>query len=131
VKGKAAGAVVLVLLAVVFGLFPVRETSKVVLLRGIELYQHEFSGFFPAIHCRMKPTCSSYAEICISRFGPWKGSLLALKRILRCGPWVPEGQKDPPPPRKAVASGAGSAYPASGVPGTPRGNYASLPTSHP
>jgi len=130
-KWMAAGAVVLVLVAVVFTVLPVRKTTEVILLRGIELYQHRLSGVFPAIHCRMKPTCSSYAKICISRFGPRKGSLLALKRILSCGPWIPEGREDPPPPGKTVASGAGSAYSASGVPDTPRGNYASLRTSHP
>ena len=52
----------------------------------------------PAIgcHCRFHPTCSSYAMLAIQRHGPWRGSLLALKRVLRCHPLHPGGV-DPVP----------------------------------
>ena len=46
--------------------------------------------------CRYTPTCSSYAIIAIERFGAFKGSILAIKRILRCNPWGGSGY-DPVP----------------------------------
>lgn len=46
--------------------------------------------------CRFQPTCSGYARIAISRFGPWRGSVLSLWRLLRCQPWC-SGGYDPVP----------------------------------
>ncbi len=47
--------------------------------------------------CRYYPSCSHYSIRAIARFGPLKGSWLALKRILRCNPWGGNGY-DPVPP---------------------------------
>ncbi|MBR4618476.1 MAG: membrane protein insertion efficiency factor YidD [Bacilli bacterium] len=46
--------------------------------------------------CRYTPTCSEYAKEAIIRFGSFKGSFLAFKRILRCNPWGGSGY-DPVP----------------------------------
>jgi len=46
--------------------------------------------------CRFHPTCSDYARIAITRFGPWRGSLLTTWRLLRCQPLC-EGGEDPVP----------------------------------
>ncbi|WP_333678290.1 membrane protein insertion efficiency factor YidD [Dyella sp.] len=46
--------------------------------------------------CRFYPSCSDYARIAVSRFGPWRGSLLAGWRILRCQPLC-SGGNDPVP----------------------------------
>jgi putative membrane protein insertion efficiency factor len=46
--------------------------------------------------CRFYPSCSDYARIAISRFGPWRGSILAAWRILRCQPMC-SGGTDPVP----------------------------------
>jgi len=37
--------------------------------------------------CRFRPTCSEYAIESFIKFGLFKGSLLTLKRLLRCHPW--------------------------------------------
>ncbi|HXE78235.1 MAG TPA: membrane protein insertion efficiency factor YidD [Rhodanobacter sp.] len=46
--------------------------------------------------CRFHPSCSEYARIAVTRFGPWRGSLLALWRVLRCQPLC-DGGDDPVP----------------------------------
>lgn len=46
--------------------------------------------------CRFTPTCSTYALEAIRKHGPLRGTLLAVKRILRCHPWGGSGY-DPVP----------------------------------
>ncbi len=46
--------------------------------------------------CRFHPSCSDYARIAVTRFGPWRGSLLAGWRVLRCQPLC-TGGNDPVP----------------------------------
>lgn len=41
--------------------------------------------------CRFHPSCSDYAILAIRRHGPLKGSLQALRRLLRCHPLHPGG----------------------------------------
>jgi putative membrane protein insertion efficiency factor len=48
--------------------------------------------------CRFHPTCSSYAQVAIARFGPTRGTLMAVWRILRCQPLC-TGGFDPVPER--------------------------------
>lgn len=66
---------------------------------GIHVYQATLSRVFAAsgVTCRFDPTCSHYGEAVVRRFGVVKGGWLALKRVLRCGPWTPAGTLDPPP----------------------------------
>lgn len=63
---------------------------KKLFLTLIRFYQTAISAYTPA-RCRYYPTCSSYAYTAISRFGAWKGGLLAIMRILRCHPFHPGG----------------------------------------
>jgi putative membrane protein insertion efficiency factor len=37
--------------------------------------------------CRFVPTCSEFAGEAVQKFGVLRGSLLALKRLLRCHPF--------------------------------------------
>lgn len=46
--------------------------------------------------CRFHPTCSTYARVAIARFGPVRGMLMAVWRILRCQPLC-AGGLDPVP----------------------------------
>lgn len=41
--------------------------------------------------CRFLPTCSAYALDAITYYGPYKGTMLALKRISKCHPWGGHG----------------------------------------
>jgi len=47
-------------------------------------------------HCRYHPSCSVYAQTSVQRFGVCKGSWLALRRLLRCGPWGAGGIDEVP-----------------------------------
>lgn len=68
---------------------------KTLLLSLIHIYRKLISPLFPA-SCRFQPTCSQYALEAIEKFGVFKGSWLAIKRILRCHPFHPGGY-DPIP----------------------------------
>ncbi|MCL2120912.1 MAG: membrane protein insertion efficiency factor YidD [Clostridiales bacterium] len=71
---------------------------KRLLLQLIKFYQYCISPRFkPA--CRFVPSCSKYAYEAIERFGPGKGTWLAVKRIARCHPFYPGGY-DPVPEEK-------------------------------
>lgn len=56
------------------------------LIKLIKIYRYFFSAFFGQ-QCRFFPSCSEYALIAIEKHGAFKGSLLAIKRILKCHPW--------------------------------------------
>lgn len=71
---------------------------KILLLWLIQGYRVLISPLFPPT-CRFHPTCSQYALEAIERFGVWRGSWMALTRILRCHPFHPGGY-DPVPPAK-------------------------------
>lgn len=68
---------------------------KIILLLLIRFYRVFLSPLKPP-SCRYVPTCSEYAMIAVEKYGATKGSLLAIKRILRCHPFH-EGGYDPVP----------------------------------
>jgi len=82
-----------------------------ILLFVVRAYQFALSPLL-GNQCRFAPTCSQYAVEAIERFGPWRGALLALGRVLRCHPWHAGGW-DPVPPRRPCATDQGSACAAS------------------
>jgi hypothetical protein len=60
------------------------------LLFLIRIYRKIISPLKPPT-CRFYPTCSAYALEAITKYGPIKGSFLAVKRVLRCHPLNPGG----------------------------------------
>jgi putative membrane protein insertion efficiency factor len=46
--------------------------------------------------CRFYPTCSTYAQEAIEKYGFWRGNWLILKRLARCHP-LSKGGFDPVP----------------------------------
>lgn len=71
-----------------------RHGVRAALIRIIRLYQGLRAG--RPSPCRFWPTCSAYAVDAIERHGAGRGSLLALRRVLRCHPWGGRGV-DPVP----------------------------------
>ena len=61
----------------------------------IRFYQLVISPILPSA-CRYNPTCSAYGIDALKKHGPFKGSVLTLKRIMRCNPWGGHGE-DPVP----------------------------------
>lgn len=68
---------------------------KILLIWLIRGYRMFISPLFPP-SCRYQPTCSQYAMQAIERFGPWRGTSMGIRRILRCHPFHPGGY-DPVP----------------------------------
>ncbi|MBO7416951.1 MAG: membrane protein insertion efficiency factor YidD [Bacteroidaceae bacterium] len=65
------------------------------LILPIMFYRKFISPLTPP-SCRFVPTCSEYAIEALRKWGPFKGSWLALKRIIRCHPGGGSGY-DPVP----------------------------------
>ena len=65
------------------------------LLVLIKLYQNFISPILPST-CRYSPTCSEYSKQSLIKFGLIKGSILSIKRIIKCNPWGGSGY-DPVP----------------------------------
>jgi len=61
----------------------------------IKIYQWVISPLLGP-KCRFTPTCSHYATEALKKYGVFKGTWLAVKRIARCHPWGGKGY-DPVP----------------------------------
>jgi len=68
---------------------------KFLALTLIGAYKKVLSPFL-GNHCRYFPTCSSYVDEAIRKYGFLKGSFLGGKRLLRCHPFH-AGGIDPVP----------------------------------
>ncbi|HCC21142.1 MAG TPA: membrane protein insertion efficiency factor YidD [Verrucomicrobiales bacterium] len=70
---------------------------------GIRFYQKFLNPILKVVSpnsgCRYHPTCSNYFIQAVRIHGPFHGSWLGARRILRCHPWSGCGD-DPVPPKK-------------------------------
>ncbi|EGB0933350.1 TPA: membrane protein insertion efficiency factor YidD [Escherichia coli] len=71
---------------------------KFISIQAIFLYRR-FAPQSVRGRCRYEPSCSTYAILCIRRFGAFRGWLLAIRRIRRCRP--PNGGRDLPPVKRS------------------------------
>ena len=62
---------------------------------AIGVYQIALSPVLPRV-CRFRPTCSEYALEALKRHGVVRGTILAIRRVLRCHPFGGSGL-DPVP----------------------------------
>ena len=63
---------------------------KKIVIFIVRAYRLILSPYLPP-SCRYRPTCSQYAEEALSKYGLFKGGMLALKRISQCHPWGGHG----------------------------------------
>ena len=73
----------------------VRINMKKILIALIKFYR-KFISPMKGTKCPYTPTCSEYGLEAIEKHGAFKGSLLAVYRILRCNPFS-KGGYDPVP----------------------------------
>lgn len=76
---------------------PRRSRTAAAVLAAVRAYQVARAG--RPTGCRYLPSCSEYAVEAVEVHGALRGSGLAARRILRCGPWGGHGV-DPVPDRR-------------------------------
>ena len=60
----------------------------------LRLYKKSISRVFVSVFghsCRFSPTCSEYAAEAIKKYGPIKGGVMSMKRVIRCNPLTKPG----------------------------------------
>ena len=62
---------------------------KKILIKIIKIYQKIPGPWHDS--CRHIPTCSNYAIEAIDTYGAFRGSIMDIKRILRCNTWGTSG----------------------------------------
>ena len=66
------------------------QLSKTIVLSVLRGYKWAISPMLsPA--CRYVPTCSEYALEAVDRYGVLRGSVMAIRRVLRCHPLAGSG----------------------------------------
>ncbi|MFL5945466.1 MAG: membrane protein insertion efficiency factor YidD [Gaiellaceae bacterium] len=51
------------------------------------VYRYTLRPFLGSGSCKYHPSCSQYAIDALREFGLFKGTVLAVWRLLRCNPW--------------------------------------------
>jgi len=72
-----------------------KDRMKRALIAVVRFYRKNISPA-SAPKCRYMPTCSAYALEALEKYGALKGTVLAIRRILRCHPFR-KGGYDPVP----------------------------------
>ena len=69
---------------------------NLILIGMVRIYRKYISPMKRMPSCRYIPTCSQYAIEALQKYGPLKGSYLAIRRTLRCNHFH-KGGYDPVP----------------------------------
>ncbi len=56
----------------------------------IRFYKNFLAPYLMPV-CRYTPTCSEYGVQAITKYGPFKGGWMTLKRFASCNPWGGHG----------------------------------------
>ena len=75
---------------------------RYVLIGLLRAYRSLISPLYGQV-CRYHPSCSAYALEAVTRHGAFRGSWLAVRRLVRCHPWAAGGY-DPVPPRDVTSA---------------------------
>lgn len=69
---------------------------KKILIWLINRYQKHISLWLTSknVNCKFYPTCSEYTKQAIVKYGALKGTILGMKRLIRCNPFS-KGGYDP------------------------------------
>jgi putative membrane protein insertion efficiency factor len=86
------------------------SVAALVLRALVRLYQLTLAGVLPP-SCRFEPSCSHYAMEALRQHGAMQGSVLTVRRVLRCNPWGGMGYDPVPAPRDGRAAADGRARP--------------------
>ncbi len=82
-----------------------RRLLALPLIALVRAYQLVISPMTPP-SCRFYPSCSAYAITALERFGPFRGTWLAMRRLLHCHPWNPGGVDHVPERVRSQMAGA-------------------------
>jgi uncharacterized protein len=88
---------------------PVSRALVFLLLLPLRAYSRWISPALPP-RCRYYPSCSTYAEQAVRELGPFKGTIVAVWRVLRCNPWS-AGGLDPLDSRRLFRSDTSNEVP--------------------
>lgn len=80
------------------------------ILLMLRAYKAMLSPMLPNA-CRFVPTCSEYAQEAITRYGSFRGGMMAMWRLLRCHPFAAGGYDPVILPEKPAGTPACSCEP--------------------
>jgi hypothetical protein len=76
---------------------PTVEFMRHLIVAILKVYRTVISPLLPFNQCRFVPSCSEYMIEAVEKHGATKGSILGLKRLLRCHPYHRHDVYDPVP----------------------------------
>jgi uncharacterized protein len=77
---------------------------KYVLIGLLKAYRAVISPLYGDV-CRYYPSCSAYALEAVTKHGSVRGTVLTVRRLVRCHPWA-AGGLDPVPPVRSSSTEA-------------------------
>ncbi len=75
---------------------PQRQCGTRLALAAINAWQRLSPVLVASGGCLYTPSCSVYGELAVRRYGGYRGSYLALRRIMRCSRWATTTGEDWP-----------------------------------